>query len=153
MKKGHTDLIIGIAVAAVGLFIFFYSFNYSRFNREGTLPVGPRFYPQMIGICLTVCGIILSIRNRPFQIVIPREGFRKNAKVILSFVLYVILFETLGYILSTLLFIFALVYLQERRKLLELIMFTIVVTFSLYFTFHTFLSIPLPGGFLKYLRF
>ena len=130
------------------LFIFFYSFKFPKFNREGTLPVGPRFYPQIIGIGLFISGLLLAIKNKPIRIEIQKRGIKDNLKIILLFTAYIIFFEILGYLISTFIFILCLLYAQQIRKVYKTIIFSVIVAIALYVTFYTILKIPLPGGIL-----
>ncbi len=143
-------MFLGLVVMAIAVFIFFYSFHFSKFNRDGTLPLGPRFYPQLIGIGLFICGLVLSIKNTPYSITLPRETVKSNAKVILLSIFYILCFEALGYIISTCIFIVAVVFFLGYRRILVSIFYSVLLTGSLYVLFYILMKIPLPGGLISH---
>ena len=146
MEEKNYDRYLGVVVMILSVFIFLYSFKYSTLNRSGTIPVGPRFYPQLLGIGLFISGLILLLKNMKYKIELPLAGIKANGKIVLFSALFIIVFEFLGYIISTLCLVFCLTYFMGYRKIFTAIVYTVLFTLSLYVIFYTVVRVPLPGG-------
>lgn len=67
----------------------------------------------------------------------------------LSILVYIILIEKLGFIVSTIAFgIYSLTYMKNKNKIVILVL-PIVVTIVLYYVFSNFLFVTLPSGILR----
>ncbi len=115
---------------------------------------GPGFYPLVVGLTLLLFSFILLFSS----IFLEKEGLtekteeKSNKKNILLIVflllLYAIVYEYLGFIVSTLLFIICILKIIERKKWLVAISFAIFTAAISYMVFNLWLNANLPKGIL-----
>jgi len=115
---------------------------------------GPGFYPFVVGLTLLLFSFILLFSS----IFLEKEGFtekteeKSNKKNILLIVflllLYAIVYEYLGFIVSTLLFIICILKIIERKRWLVAISFAIFTAAFSYVLFNLWLNANLPKGIL-----
>lgn len=80
----------------------------------------------------------------------PKPFDRKIIAVIVAMVAYVVLLNIFGFVISTLLFVAAVLFLMGERRWYLLIGIPIALVAVLYVVFRIALSIPLPIGFLGF---
>jgi|SRR5690625_4414689 len=161
------DRIIGGVILAIAIYMVYYSFT-ADFKQFGDDP-GPTFLPLIIGIGLAICSIGLlfwPLQNEKEEdlskpVEIDENGNEPDPKekekrplyiraivVAISSVVYVLLLENVGFIISTLVFmVFMIWYLAENRKkslIFSAVVTSVIVTFSIHFIFENYLSIFLP---------
>lgn len=131
-----------------------------------TDPLGPRTFPVALGAGIAVCGILLAASALVFRGV-PRQrtptldvdedevaeaGAASPARLIGAIAVtgaYLLLFEPLGYLLSTPLYVLAVLLLHGGAPRRALAITPVAVTLVLYATFKYGLLIPLPEGLLE----
>lgn len=117
-------------------------------------PLAPKLYPLMLGGIMTVLGIVLLVSEakkqragtaeEPVRFRLEFEG-RIVAFVSVACVVYAMLFETLGYMISTFLFLEALmIYNSKGKKMLAPTLWALGFSVGVYFLFSKLLSIQLP---------
>lgn len=115
---------------------------------------GPGFLPFGLGLCLIVLSLILIFKNWkgdtssiPFW---PQRTWLRPLLGVSIFILFALVIERLGFVLTTLFFLIIWMRLIERIRWRTLIGISIGTTAGLYFIFVFFLEVPLPAGFLKW---
>ncbi len=115
---------------------------------------GPGFLPFGLALCLILLSLALIFENwkrdvsaTPFW---PRRTWLRPLLGVSIFILYALVIERLGFLLSTFAFLIIWMRLIERIRLRTLIGISIGTTAGLYFIFVFFLEVPLPMGFLKW---
>lgn len=131
MRVNLRDVLGGVLLVALGLFVAFYSRRYSM----GSLAsMGPGYFPTVLGILLSVLGAVIAIPAL-FQ---TGESIRLQLKnlffVITSLLVFAFGLETLGMVLTT---------------FLTIILATLATTVSWKFR----IGLSLGGSLLTYLVF
>ena len=114
---------------------------------------GPGFLPFGLALCLIILSLALifkswkgDISSIPFW---PRRTWLRPLLGVSIFILYALVIERLGFLLSTFPFLIIWMRLIERVRWRTLIGISIGTTAGLYLIFVFFLEVPLPAGFLK----
>ncbi len=157
------DRLIGWAIIGFGAFMY-YQADLLPPPMFGTL--GPAVFPKIVLILLILTGggLILQqfIRDRRASAEVktpPAQRIEKIKKslrhyewvilTLLCFFGYVLLMDFAGYLISTLVFILALMWLigpRTRSSLLVIFITTLIMSFGLYYGFMTFFDVVLPEG-------
>ena len=108
-------------------------------------PLGPRPYPMLILSLLAACCLFLILRPRGENIDLGyTPAILKKVGLCIAFLAaYAVLFEILGFPLTTALMAFGVGKLFGGRTL-SCIISGVVMGASLYFLFDSFLDVPLP---------
>ena len=163
-KRGvllNKNIISGIVVLAFALTYTIIAFRLPP-PASGSVVIGPSVFPGTIGILLIVLAIVLissgliEVRQnrtnvgKEEEVVKEEEGEPQDKKkVILLFLIffgYMVLFVPLGYLISTVLFIFSLTMYLERKHWIRNIVYSLVFPIVVYFLFDRVLSVYLPLG-------
>ncbi|MCF6410743.1 tripartite tricarboxylate transporter TctB family protein [Pseudalkalibacillus salsuginis] len=129
---------------------------------NGTFIIGPRHWPYILltlMLILAIFGIVKSyilakksksIESKDHEDKIePERTFFKLSIPMISLVLvilYVLLLNAIGFIISTLLFLYGISLLLGQKKQLYSIIFAVLTTVVFIGLFSVLLSIPLPRG-------
>ena len=112
--------------------------------------VGPSFLPIVISVVmyLGLAAVALNIvRATPAADEAPREplNLRPAILVVAATAIYIAVFEPLGYALSTLLYVFALLHVfRMDANLLWRLVYAVVITAVFYLLFQVFFHVRLP---------
>ena len=112
MKKINAGVIAGFVVLLFALVIFFDSFNYAYLSDIGP---GPGFFPIWLSgilIILSLIYIVVSFKNGdPDTEPMPdKNGIKKILFIIISMILFALLLPYAGFIMSSTIFLFVLLY-------------------------------------------
>lgn len=144
----------GIVTAVFGILYTILSFNIDRATVGN--PNEPIIFPLILGILLIVLGFGLYWGEHKKKVALgdKAEGKKKfeltyQIKMIgyicIISVLYGFLFEKLGYVISTTLFMGALLFAFNGKKKWHVnIIVALVFSISIYYSFSSLLSVPLP---------
>lgn len=143
----RADLLIGIALVAFAVLYYRESFEITVGFAADRL--GPRFFPRLLAFALALSGLGLIRRS-----VTGRSDAEPLAPVrIGQFVLtvaitlaYAILLPTLGYLIATVLYVGALIWLLGYRNIVGLAATSAGVTAVLYLVFARALHVLVPMG-------
>lgn len=121
---------------------------------------GPGFLFFWTGILLGIMSLVLFCRapsskgaqdlEKP---ILGEVNLKKIILVLLSVFLYTLLMEMLGFIPVTLLLFAVLLGIIEKKGWLITIVTSVIVTFTAYLLFNTWLKTQLPKGLFGFLRF
>lgn len=131
-----------------------------------TDPLGPRTFPVALGAGIVICGVLLAAGALVFRggprprtsapdvddDEISESGPASSVRLVGAIAvtgIYLLLFEPLGYLLSTPLYVFAVLLLHGGAPRRALLITPIAVTVVLYATFKYGLMIPVPEGMLE----
>ena len=113
----------------------------------GYATVGPRAFPVMIGIGLISCSIwIGSNKVQSSPVTKMRVDWRLFAFSAITFLTYILLLDSIGYVLATVGFITLESRLLGSRSWLRNLTVGCVITALVYAIFSALLGIPLPGA-------
>lgn len=149
----NINKLTGIIVTAVGVIYTVLAYKLPRASVGN--PMEPAIFPLILGIGMTLCGILLlaskSKEKEAKEIKKPSlKGMSQDSKLIIFTcvmgILYGILFEPLGYVLSTILFMGGLLFAinDGLKKWKTNLLVAVGFSVAIYVTFSYFLSIPLP---------
>ena len=115
-------------------------------------PIGPRPYPILIFSLLAFGCLVVAFRPARFTKVIElglnKTIIRNLVLCALALLVYGLIFEDLGFILSTIIMSFAVGLLFAGNPLKSFI-FSILISIGLYVLFDIFLDVKLPLGLLS----
>jgi putative tricarboxylic transport membrane protein len=116
-----------------------------------SLGPGPGFFPLGLGIAGVVLALLwlleVSAAPDPGETILPdRAAAQRLAAIVALLVLAGILLEPLGYRLTTLLFIAALLFVLGVRSPLALALCAAGGSFGVFHVFYAWLKVPLPIG-------
>lgn len=128
-----------------------------------TDPLGPRAMPIALGGGMALCGLLLLagrvIRPAPRPILLaegPSESddagpfsVGRLVAVIVATALYVASFEPVGYLLTTPVYVAALLLIHGAVPRRAMLAAPFVIAVALYAGFRLGLNVPLPGGILE----
>ncbi len=146
------DGVNGLFAVLVGVAMIVYSIS---FPAMAHIDYGPGFFPTLVGAGFVLAGGALIARRVfagggaiPGLVHLRANGLRGFAGffVMLGAVLfYVLLVESLGFLLTAVIVVFSLVYWFDRR-LWRAVAVAIVGTFVFHSFFYQIMSAPLPWG-------
>jgi putative tricarboxylic transport membrane protein len=128
-----------------------------------TDPLGPRAMPLAVGGGIALCGVLLLVgaalgTGRRAALLAEGPGEEEDpgpvspsrlAGAVLATAIYVAVFETLGHLLATPLYVAALLLLHGGVPRRALLAAPVLVGLALYAGFRLGLNVPLPGGILE----
>jgi hypothetical protein len=128
------------------------------FAVSGDLPFGSMampgagMMPKLVLGLMIAFGLILMARAResPPIATVPWNDLPHAMRVVAITAVAVALYTRLGFIITTSLLLFCLLYAVERRPLLPAAAFSLGVTVFAYFLFATLLKSPLPRGLIGF---
>ena len=140
------DRIAGIAFLLIGLLFVIESGSISK-SAYGS-SVGPNIFPLGLGIILILLSIRLLFETMKYEHV---EGSKEPIQYIKFFIIfssavvYATILESVGYVISTFLFLIIAFQTMERGKWLSTLLIAGAFSFGVYYFFAEFLGGSLPG--------
>jgi putative tricarboxylic transport membrane protein len=146
----HADIIGGMLGIILSFLIFYIA---SGFPEDQVVRVGPAFFPKLVAVGLGIFSVILLISaytgnqvetNPGFSIKDP--GIQRGIISAGATIIYCLLFEYLGFIVCTFIYLSFLMILLKDRQYIQIAITSITVTAVVYFIFKVLLNITLPSG-------
>jgi putative tricarboxylic transport membrane protein len=148
MKK--VNVILAALLIGLGIFYAYLAANLPDRNLPNTL--GSDFMPWVLVGCLFFLSLLLLIKtvfgSSPEQFdfsISSKEGFGVVFLTVCVFA-YVKLMILIGFVLATPIFLALLMLITGSRKWKEIIMVSILATFSIYLLFQKIFQVILPRG-------
>ena len=148
------DAIFGLVLLALGAAVLIGVQSYPRIPGQ---PVGPALFPGLIAVGLCVCGAILLVRGWLARAQAPwlewedwvRSPRHALALAVLigSIVFYIVAAQTLGFLLTSVLILMAML-LVLRVPPGRAVLVAVIATLVIHFAFYKLLRVPLPWGVL-----
>lgn len=148
------DTVFGLIFLALGTLVLFAIRGYPNIPGQ---PVGPALFPGLIAVGLCITGLMLVIKSVRQKTIAPWfawEDWVRSPRHVLalcvllaSVVFYIAFANSLGFLLTSLLILIALLrvlHVAWRRTLIVALVATLVV----HFAFYKLLRVPLPWGVL-----
>jgi putative tricarboxylic transport membrane protein len=124
-----------------------YRLDIGSFHNPGT-----GFFPFLAGMVFGILSLVLFvltlIRKRRGAGVLEKVQWKSIVLVLISLFVYAIVLEELGFILSNILFVAALLRIIERKKWVLVILVAVTSTLAFYVVFQLWLKSQLPRGIL-----
>jgi putative tricarboxylic transport membrane protein len=150
----RSDSITNLIVIALGIFVTYYSYTFLKLGI--LISPGAGFLPFLCGIALIVLGVVWRLqivlsrsarRDAPPAAVASRSGSRlKLFLAFLTTVLYASLFERVGFLAATVVFMLGWQMIVERERWPKAITVTVLSAAALYLLFRTLLHVELPSN-------
>ena len=156
MKK-YGDLICGIICAIVAAAVFVMSV---QIGLKESASIGADFLPKIVSVILFTFSVILAVRGWKTARAgdVPQQEYPSNTRGVLimltALVVYAYTFKTVGFILTTIPFMFLSIVLMSKKEetnYLKFAIITVVTVFAIYFLFTRLFSIRLPRGILTFI--
>ncbi|MCM3571382.1 tripartite tricarboxylate transporter TctB family protein [Neobacillus mesonae] len=156
MLQRYSDIYSGIFLLLLGIGMYLTTFSFKELTSS---KIGPAFMPQIISIFICIVSVFIIVngfKRLKFLNESKEEQVEKPAyfPVVLSLVLmigYLILMPSLGFLMTTTLYLFFQMYLlanKSTRKIPVLIIISIVSSVVIYYIFHSLFYVMLPSGIL-----
>ncbi|MCE7030001.1 tripartite tricarboxylate transporter TctB family protein [Jiella avicenniae] len=146
---GDGRLVLPAALFVVTTIYLYEAFQIHPQYDEGF--VGPRFLPIVVSIVMyaglgfLVFDILRSGEPRPERARPEIRNFLPAIAVVIATLVYIAVFETLGYVVSTLLYVFALLFVFKfDQNVVWRAIYAIIITAVFYILFHTLFDVRLP---------
>ncbi len=148
----RSDNITNLIVIGLGLFVTYYSYVYLKLGI--LISPGAGFLPFLCGTALIVLGAVWR-----FQLMLARRPVKDTAattdaqpagsrlKLFLAFlttVVYAFLFERIGFLLATVVFMLGWQLVVERERWVKALIVTVLSAAALFLLFRTLLHVELP---------
>ena len=144
------DRIVPFLLLGLGIFVLWQASKITFFSDE---LLGPAFFPQFLAGFIIFLGLLLFLRTflvSEFpRVEIEIQGIVKIAVIILLSIIYLLTIETVGFLMTTPILLFALMMILTRGNLISKVIFSVMFPIAAWFVFKTFLKIPLPRGLLQ----
>lgn len=149
-ERPSRPLEIAVAAVALSLGILGWILAQNLVVRTETGGIDPRWWPTVLSVSSMVLSALLlavAVFRPPFDRSdlerATRAGWTKLAAALAIAIAYVALWQLLGYLIATALFLAALVFTFGGRRWPSLVAYPIVTTGFTYLLFHTLLKVPL----------
>ena len=143
-------LIAGIVSILVGVVYSIQAYSLPRATIGN--PMAPVLFPLALGLIMTLCGIVLvvlELKKCGWQFSISKPSLNYTGKLIaftcIASIIYAFLFEEIGYVLSTFLFMEAILFAingKEQWKINTIV--SLCFSVGIYVIFSKLLGIVLP---------
>ncbi|MFG6147821.1 tripartite tricarboxylate transporter TctB family protein [Halobacillus sp. B23F22_1] len=137
---------VSLVLAAIALGYLYLSYNLKEYPY---VPVDSDLVPKVLGYILLALAIALFF-DKSSKRVVPKKEVLVMAAVGGMVFLYIFLFEILGFLITTFLFILACSTFLGYRKWGTSLVVSIVFPGALYYVFNYLLQIRLPQGILPF---
>lgn len=167
----HGDTVAGLVAAAFGLGYTVVALGIPADTSENSV-VGPAVFPLLFGTLILVGGLALAVgglrtaqrtTGRPEAAApdapppaagtgaaAPTVRTKRSLSVLVAMLAgYAVLFIPLGYLLSTAVFLMALMTYLNRRRVLTNLLFSVLFPVAVYLLFGFALRVTLPAGILS----
>ena len=147
----RTDLISAVTLLALALAALFEA-SKLPFGRVGSPQAG--FFPLVLAIFLAIFSLLFLAQAIGAPKIRSADSRGESAtwnKIVLAvgaLVVFGVVFESLGYVISTFLFIAFLLLAVERQKWSLVVLVAFFTSLATYLVFGLLLNTPLPGGIL-----
>ena len=151
MKKTELIFYSGTIIIALGAFLY-----------AGTFPSDAAYFPKLISAFIILFSAVLLLRAIIKHRKISKEATeeddakktsQKNSSVLpwrpalvsLLLIVYCLVFETVGFIIPTILLIGGIIFLFGSRKWVNIVLVSVITTVSLYVVFRFLLNVNFPS--------
>ena len=169
-QKIKKDLGIGLFFFLLAIAYFAGTFSIESYNPFGDAGLSSKIVPQILAVIMAVLGLSTVIQSafklkkrnadKNFaeasgtSVHINRNVFGKFVFAIALLTVYIFLFDKLGFIISTVLYLSAMISLLLPRKNAKTgiftVLFSLAVSFLVYTIFNNLLGLILPRGVFGY---
>ncbi len=147
------DRVVGIGAIMVSAVIYWLSQDIPRSKVSGD--IGSKAFPMISVGILAICGLILIFRKSPGTVkifLLPHQWFRIGL-LFTIYIIYALALNYFGFLVSTPAFLYGLCallakYAQQKAIWWEKVLFSLLLTGTVYCLFQIILHVTLPKGLL-----
>lgn len=110
-------------------------------------PYAPIYFPAMLGVGMVILGIAQLIKDKKITVTqyTSDKTFPMILKTAVVIIIYALLFDTAGYVISTTIFMFLMMYLfNGKENLVRSIVVSVLFSVLVYVAFSKLLGVYLP---------
>lgn len=110
----------------------------------------PSFFPSFLALCLGVFSVCLFRKGvkdvlQGKAAAVNQTKDHKTVLILLGLlILYIVLFNIIGFIATTILYLTSAMFLLKAGKPLKIVSISVVITLAVYFVFAKLFDVPLP---------
>lgn len=147
MKKAN--IVFAAIFFAFSFFVFYSTAAYNAAGSSGD--PGPAFWPRLLAILLVVLSILMVIegftskkfKDEKSPLNIKTDGMKRVFITFAIFGCYAVLLRTCGYVISSLLFIPAIMRVLNEKSWIKCILTSVIITTAIYIVFKLILRVQL----------
>ena len=155
MDVRRNNIIISIIFILIGGFLY-YEASFIKILMDKDL--GSGFFPKVIGISMVIMALLnfcitLLDKRQKKQENRSQDDWKSFILTILCMIIYVAIFDSLGFILSTILYLFSQIIVLSKKENRNLPLFAgiaVLTPFAVYGIFVYLIGMPLPMGILEF---
>ena len=118
-------------------------------NFRSTVGLSPGFFPTFLFIAIGICGLILTLKSFKLEKAdFPKFKWGRLAAIIAMLAVYIVVMDFIGFIIATIVFLFASMWFYGETRIKILVPVSLVVTAVIYLLWTFVFNIPLPTLFL-----
>ena len=150
------DAVIGVALILFALVMIWHTRTFPAMPGQN---YGPALFPTLIGVGFIVTGVILTVsglRRRRLEPLVGGGEWLRSGPHVVNFLavvggllLYILVSDWLGFILTSLLLLFGWLVLFRGGKPISSLAIALAVTLAVNYAFSQLLLVPLPLGLLQ----
>ena len=165
-QKIKKDIGIGLFFFLLAIAYFVGTFSIESYNPFGDAGLSSKIVPQILAYMMAALSFIVVVQSvlkliKRDDDKAPAEAVRINRKLLGKFIfaivlliVYIVLFDKLGFIISTVFYLSAMIFLLLPHKNAKTgvfaVLFSIAVSFLVYTVFNNLLGLILPSGVFGY---
>ena len=165
-QKIKKDLGIGLFFFLLATAYFAGTFSIESYNPFGDAGLSSKIVPQILAVIMAILSFsvviqaVLKLKKlstgnvSDTSVRINRNVFGKFVFAIVLLTVYILLFDKLGFIVSTVFYLSAMIFLLVPRKNAKTgiftVLFSVAVSFLVYTVFNNLLGLILPRGVFGY---
>ncbi len=165
-QKIKKDIGIGLFFFLLATAYFVGTFSIESYNPFGDAGLSSKIVPQMLAVIMAILSFavviqaVLKMKKRS-AVNVSDTSVRINRKILGKFIfaialltVYIFLFDKLGFIISTVLYLSAMIFLllphKNAKTGIFAVLFSLAVSFLVYTIFNNLLGLILPRGIFGY---
>lgn len=139
------DKIFSIILCLISAVVY-YSASQFDMSYIGDTGLGPDFFPKVVSVILIVLSILIFISNGKDKKTEKNPNIKYTLITIGIFAVYIVLIGKIGYLVSTILFSFAIISLLKKDSIVLKVVYSIIFPVGLYLLFTYVFKVSLPTG-------
>ncbi len=139
------DKIFSIILCLISAVVY-YSASQFDMSYIGDTGLGPDFFPKVVSVILIVLSILIFISNGKDKKTEKNPNIKYTLITIGIFAVYIVLIGKIGYLVSTILFSFAIISLLKKDSIVLKVVYSIIFPVGLYLLFTYAFKVSLPTG-------
>lgn len=142
----NRDFVGGSILLIFSVWFYFTAQTIPRGNVSG---MPPSFFPSFLAIILGILSVIVVGKGikqilTGIQLQVERKNYRSVFLLFLLLSGYLLAFQYLGFIVTTIIYLIIIMLFLKAGKLVKIVPISIIITLAVYYIFGVGFNIPLP---------